>query len=147
MLSNFCKKCGSEFTHENTGIFDNGKVRFRFCNACNRRRAAKARILDPETSRTRKNEWQTQNLYGWSIAERDAQLASQGNACAICGRTGLIWGKGFHNVWHTDHEHGKEGTHRGILCANCNTALGNLEPFIDRVIEYLAEWKQKLSNK
>jgi hypothetical protein len=112
------------------------------CNQCNRDHANRWRQEHPEESKLRKNEWQTQKLYGWSIAERNAELESQGNACAICGRTGLKWGKGWKDTWHTDHEHGKEGTHRGILCAKCNTALGNLEPFMDQVISYLAKWKR-----
>lgn len=39
-----------------------------------------------------------------------------------------------------DHEHEKPGTHRGILCAWCNTALGRLEPNMQKVLEYLAEY-------
>ena len=75
-----------------------------------------------------------------SLEERDALLLEQGNACAICGRTGLVWGKGYNDVWHTDHEHDKPGTHRGILCATCNTALGKLEPHIIKIIQYLAKY-------
>ena len=76
-----------------------------------------------------------------SLEERDALLESQGSACGICGRTGLKWGKGFNDVWHIDHEHDKPGTHRGILCAYCNTALGRLEPHMDKVLAYLAKYK------
>lgn len=86
-----------------------------------------------------KTETQNRILYGRTY-DRDAQLASQGGACAICGKMGLTWGKGFNNVWHTDHAHGKEGTHRGVLCGTCNTALGRLEPFMDKVIAYLAQY-------
>ncbi len=96
-----------------------------------------------QCNRDRKNEWQCQKLYGCSIAERNAELASQGNACAICGRTGLVWGKGFNDVWHTDHDHGQDGTHRGILCATCNLALGKLEPHWDKVLAYLDKWRKR----
>jgi recombination endonuclease VII len=75
-----------------------------------------------------------------STSERDEVLAAQGGACAICGITGLTWGKGFARVWATDHKHGQEGTHRGVLCGNCNTALGKLEPHMDKVITYLAKY-------
>jgi hypothetical protein len=72
--------------------------------------------------------------------DRDVQLASQDGACAICGTTDCTWKSGFSNVWHTDHKHGQEGTHRGVLCGRCNTALGNLEPHMDKVIAYLAKY-------
>ena len=74
------------------------------------------------------------------LREREELLSEQGNACAICGITGLTWGKGFMRVWHVDHPHGQEGTHRGVLCAACNTALGRLEPHLDKVLAYLAKY-------
>jgi|GEM_PF-2407283 hypothetical protein len=133
---------GHEYTPENTGHFSNDKVSFRFCKQCARDRANKARALDPAAHNLRKNERQCVTLYGWTLAERDAELVAQGNACDICGRTGLKWGKGFNDVWHTDHEHDKPGTHRGILCATCNTALGKLEPHIIKVIQYLVKYNK-----
>ena len=79
-------------------------------------------------------------LYGITHSEREALLASQGGACAICGRTGLKWGKGL-NVWHTDHDHKKKGTHRGILCGRCNVVLGWAEPLLSKIIAYLKKWE------
>jgi hypothetical protein len=90
----------------------------------------------------RKQEWQRVKLYGLDNEGKTALLASQGNACDICGRTDLTDGKGFNDVWHTDHEHDKPGTHRGILCATCNTALGKLEPHIIKVIQYLVKYNK-----
>jgi len=87
---------------------------------------------------------QMRKRYGpdYDLPARDALLIEQGSACPICGRTGLVWDKGYNDTWHTDHEHGKEGTHRGILCARCNTALGRLEPNIIKVIQYLVKWNK-----
>jgi hypothetical protein len=90
----------------------------------------------------RKKEWQTRKLYGWTLEDRDAELVKQGNACALCGVTGLKWARGFAITWHTDHKHGKEGTHRGILCGSCNNALGVLEPHMDKVVAYLEKWRK-----
>jgi hypothetical protein len=75
-----------------------------------------------------------------TLAGRDALLASQDNACPICNRSDLKWGYGFNDVWHIDHPHDKPGTHRGVLCARCNTALGKLEPFFDKVVAYLKKY-------
>ena len=79
------------------------------------------------------------SLYGKDY-KRDDQLASQGNACAICGITGLTWTTSFNKGWHTDHNHALPGTHRGVLCATCNLALGKLEPHMDKVVAYLAKY-------
>jgi hypothetical protein len=144
-------KYGHEYTPENTWTKPDGTG--RACRACNRASQQKQRSNDPERLRANqrasyhrtpeehrlaKQEWQNKKLYGiQSIAERDAILASQGNACALCGRVDCHWGKGFTDTWHTDHNHDLPGTHRGILCAFCNTALGRLEPIMPKVIEYL----------
>jgi hypothetical protein len=56
--------------------------------------------------------------YGISLEERDALLLGQGGVCAICLR-----GTPTSIGWVVDHCH-KAGNVRGILCANCNTALG-----------------------
>jgi Recombination endonuclease VII len=129
---------GHEFTEENTWI--NPKDNTRICKICKSANYKRCREKHRERHLLRKNESQAKQLYGWTLADRDSLLTEQGNACAICGRTDLTWGKGFNDVWHTDHEHGKDGTHRGILCATCNTALGKLEPFMDKVIAYLAKY-------
>lgn len=48
-------------------------------------------------------------------------LEHQGGVCAICKRVPRA---GSH--WHTDHDH-KTGLVRGILCSQCNRALGKIE--------------------
>lgn len=53
--------------------------------------------------------------------EWDRVFEHQGRVCAICKR-GLR--PGAH--WHTDHHH-KTGKVRGILCSQCNRALGKIE--------------------
>jgi Recombination endonuclease VII len=146
-----CKR-GHEFTLENTRICN----RRRVCRLCCALRTRQYRELRPkvykikppvktaEEVRFRQSTWQYKKLYGIdSLDERDAILESQGHACAICGVTGLTWERGFKKVWHTDHDHGKPGTHRGILCGRCNLALGELEPYIDKVIAYLVRWNSE----
>jgi hypothetical protein len=133
-------KHGHELTPENSyQTFKNGKKNGRACIQCAHVLHKDYRRRNPEVMQRSRRKSQDGLRYGRDY-DRDAQLASQGGACAICGITGLKWGKGFNNVWHTDHVHGKEGTHRGVLCATCNTALGRLEPFMDKVIAYLAKY-------
>ena len=75
--------------------------------------------------------------HGLTADERDALIALQGGACAICGRTGLRL--------EVDHDHrchpGPTGCRlcvRGALCGRCNTALGRFgDARIPRLIAYL----------
>lgn len=60
----------------------------------------------------------------WKLKERDYQaiLKSQGGGCALCGKTEEEEGIRLA----IDHVHDKEPLDiRGILCVNCNNALGN----------------------
>lgn len=89
-----------------------------------------------------RNRAESQLFYRYGIKtleERDALLESQGNACKLCRRTDCIWGKGFQDVWHIDHEHGTDIV-RGILCAACNMLVGQIEknlPISQAAIEYV----------
>ena len=133
---------GHELTGNNSvQLYDkNGAKNGHRCRRCHQTRMRIAARADVTGSHYRSRmRHQNGTLYGWEY-DRDAQLASQGGACAICGITGLTWGKGFMKVWHTDHVHGQEGTHRGVLCAACNTALGRLEPHFSKVLAYLAKY-------
>lgn len=58
-----------------------------------------------------------------------AILEAQGHKCAICGKH--VNGDG-----HLDHNH-QTGAPRGILCSQCNLALGWLEPHLGYVAAYL----------
>jgi hypothetical protein len=70
----------------------------------------------------------------------DERLAQQGNVCAICG-TDTPGGRG---QFHADHDH-KTNQPRGVLCHNCNIALGNFKdnPEILRAaIDYLQRYSE-----
>jgi len=72
----------------------------------------------------------------------EERLADQGNLCAICG-TDTPGGKG---QFHADHDH-ETNQPRGVLCHNCNIALGNFRdnPEILRAaVEYLERWHNVL---
>lgn len=72
--------------------------------------------------------------YGVTQEWFDATLAAQGGRCAIC-LTDAPGGKG----WAIDHCHNGGGA-RGVLCPNCNSAIGLLKEdtgAIRRAIDYL----------
>jgi hypothetical protein len=75
--------------------------------------------------------------YGITVEEYDAMLEQQGNRCAIC-RTDKPGGKGR---FHVDHDH-QTGEVRGLLCNNCNRALGHFKDnvlILEQAIRYLNE--------
>jgi hypothetical protein len=75
-------------------------------------------------------------VYGISAEEFDSMLDGQGGACAICKKkTWPVQGK------YVDHDH-RGGKPRGILCYNCNVALGHLKDDISiakSLVNYLEE--------
>ena len=61
--------------------------------------------------------------YGLTLEDFDALLAAQGGGCAICGRP---------DADNVDHDH-RTGRVRGILCFNCNVAIGHIADDEDRL--------------
>lgn len=88
--------------------------------AANRERVNELNRVRIERNRVRISEQAYVRTYGITSAERDALFAAQGFACAICGSDAP---KNKNGRWHTDHCH-RTGKVRGVLCGQCNTALG-----------------------
>ena len=82
------------------------------CRECIAKRARENR--NPQRERG----YKLKGIYGISLEEFDTLLESQGFMCAICNRE-----KHTHKNWHVDHGH-ITNIVRGILCSQCNTALG-----------------------
>ena len=59
--------------------------------------------------------------YGITLAEYDEMLEIQSGGCAICGKTPKEEGKHLA----VDHNH-ETGNIRGLLCEDCNRAIGML---------------------
>ena len=76
--------------------------------------------LDCERSYARKNTFKY--IRGITIEERDAMFKEQDYRCKCCGSFESFSKKG----WHVDHCHRTEKI-RGVLCANCNIALGQVD--------------------
>ncbi|WP_251092694.1 endonuclease VII domain-containing protein [Streptomyces sp. Caat 7-52] len=121
----FCRRCGeikphSEW-HRNAAASDGLSTS---CKAC---RAVKGRARHLKRS------------YGLTEAGRDAMVVSQRGLCAICLDA---------PPEHVDHCH-KTGRVRGVLCFNCNSAIGKLRDDPDvgrRAVAYLEGnlWKPTL---
>lgn len=77
---------------------------------------------------------------GLTVADYERMLAAQRGRCAICRRQDPR-GNGR---WHIDHDH-VTGQVRGLLCSNCNLALGYLgdDPDVIRAAAtYVAKHRQ-----
>lgn len=65
----------------------------------------------------------TKDRYGITTEEKRALAAYQENVCAVCGSADTQNQK--YGDWFVDHNH-ETGEIRGLLCALCNFALGNV---------------------
>lgn len=72
----------------------------------------------PKLGRYKVRTWRLKHKYGITRAQYEEMFTSQGNKCAACPATEP--GK---SDWHIDHCH-KTGRVRGVLCRDCNIALG-----------------------
>lgn len=72
----------------------------------------------PENIARQNRSWQLKNRYGLSVEQYETLLALQDNSCAICQEP-----FSSSKDTHVDHCHATNMV-RGILCSNCNTALG-----------------------
>ena len=102
------------------------------CKSCTVKRTVE---YNRENSTSVKSQYLKRN-YGLTFEEFEAMLSDQDNCCAICGITKP---QGRHKRFCVDHHH-KTGKVRGLLCSNCNTALGLVGDNIDTLksmIDYL----------
>lgn len=141
-----CSKCGEcKLEDEFIPARGTGKVsRKRRCLECVRSTAKQwyannpdrwKETRDPAKHRANsKKHWEKRGLYlryGITQEQLDCQTTIQANACAICNQT--------QTKLHIDHDH-NSGKVRGLLCGNCNRALGlmydNVES-LEAAIDYL----------
>ncbi|HTW20285.1 MAG TPA: endonuclease VII domain-containing protein [Mycobacteriales bacterium] len=86
--------------------------RAQYCKVCHNARSRETR----ERLYGGGREYHLQRRYGIGQVDVDRMLAAQDGKCAVCGKA---------DPEHVDHDH-KTGTVRGLLCFNCNQALGNV---------------------
>jgi hypothetical protein len=85
--------------------------------------------------------------YGMEISDYEGLIKKQGGCCAICGHKPIDGAK-KENKLYIDHNH-KTQRVRGLLCMNCNSAIGHLNDdltIIKSALEYL-EINHKIDEK
>lgn len=92
---------------------------------------AEKRYRQSEACKQRLERNRLRTRYGLTVEQVAEMKLSQDNLCAICSLTP--------NTWHIDHDH-TTGKVRGLLCGQCNMALGLMKDDKDRLlkaVEYL----------
>lgn len=103
-----------------------------------RRTGTLRRFRAPAGQAWSRSEIHRHHRYGVTPEEYAATVRDQENACAICKRP-----FGASRNVHQDHDHAT-GQVRGVLCRDCNMAIGSLERtgipavWLD---QYLDDWK------
>lgn len=132
-----CKKCAS------------ARVRAIYASNPDYRTKQKANSvgwakINPEKAAVHRRKGELKRRFGLTPEQFAQLLASQGEACALCGATEhghnhnngrqpRLSG-GFDSNWPVDHCH-VDGRVRGLLCHTCNTQLGGYETLIERIGE------------
>lgn len=114
VTSKTCKRCGakkqlSEFARHPTGRFGHRPD----CKVCRRVFVNAAYNGGGERARAMHLSRQRKHRYGLATPEYEAFIKARG-ACEICGASERLV---------VDHDHVAKRL-RGVLCANCNNALG-----------------------
>ena len=136
-----CTKCGankpeSSFYDDIRNTKRSGKR--TFCIDCDKTRGKKYKAENHKKVSARVLEYRRIKHRYFEPGMFDERLAEQGGVCAIC-KTDTPGGKG---TFHADHDH-KKLKPRGVLCHNCNVALGNFQDnpeLLQAAIEYLNKY-------
>jgi hypothetical protein len=133
-LQAYCRECAAAY-HQQRQLAKGRRVRpkvatpegHKFCRACGEVRphaewhcrSTSPDGLDSCCKKCKAERQRADHLkrqYGITEAERDAMIESQKGLCVICLSAPAA---------HVDHCH-KTGRVRGVLCFNCNSAIGKL---------------------
>jgi hypothetical protein len=93
-----------------------------------------------EYKKVQVREWQYKKRFGITIETYNQMLLEQNNSCAVCERQPTD----FKRKFSIDHDH-KTGEIRGLLCDNCNHALGMVNDnslLLQKLILYLEKYNR-----
>ena len=100
----------------------------------------------PETQLKAKKNW-LRSRFGIEYEDYVAMIEQQDNKCAICGREERRrWRNKDTRALAVDHDH-ESGQIRGLLCADCNTAIGLMQDdvaLLAKAIDYLQSHRLKI---
>lgn len=129
-----CRVCGERKPKADFHWATARRYRRRACKACDYVRSEDQRASKLDQYRRAARERTFRRKYGLTLAAFDALLTDQNYRCRIC------WELLFIDTTHVDHDH-DSGAVRGLLCPNCNLALGHFrdDPWrLRQALAYLA---------
>lgn len=109
------------------------------CKDCLRIHQREWRAKNRDRSRYYSMRFRLRTKYGVTYEFYEELLEKQNHRCAICGQSETRKSNGVPILMAVDHDH-DTGKIRGVLCNNCNRALGLLKDDTDvlrKAIEYL----------
>ena len=128
-----CPKCKEVFPREKFTGRQSGKM-YSYCGECMKAVAREYRKNNPAKWRATKRKTNLKRLFGLTVARYDLMYSHQNGVCAVCGNpepTGKLLA--------VDHNH-VTGVVRGLLCSNCNRALGQFKDspvILESALNYL----------
>jgi hypothetical protein len=131
-----CKACNEEKALSEFYRRSGGRQGVQtMCKPCHKARGAELReqrkAADPEAFDRKWRESQYRRLYGIGVDDYERMSAEQGGVCAICGSADPK--RAADSVFSVDHDH-ETGAVRGLLCHDCNTALGKFGDSIETLL-------------
>ncbi len=129
-----CKGCSTTKPLSEFSV-SKGKVAYR-CKICFRGIINKRYSEDKTRIRSLNRASEFKNKYRITLEQYDVLLKEQNNLCAICKKHSDDCPK---QILYVDHCH-KSKAVRGLLCMNCNTAIGHLKDdilILESAIQYL----------
>lgn len=135
-----CKACQSAYLRgyreRNREVVVTAEAEYRKANRAEiaERQRSRYHSLDPDERYAHNRAHAYRYKYGITIEQYEALFSAQGGACAICARP-----PGTKPLC-VDHDH-NTGAVRGLLCSQCNTALGvfgDNEAGLRKALDYLA---------
>jgi hypothetical protein len=96
------------------------------------------KTYDNKDSRRRANRKTTASRYGLTVDQYEEMYEAQGGKCAICEQAETSLGNnGEIKMLAIDHDH-ETGKVRGLLCNNCNRAIGLLKDDVEVLLNAVA---------
>jgi hypothetical protein len=136
-----CRVCKKElpetefYVRDRSGKRRGGQAMCKSCNSEYMKNWIKNQTPEQRASRlSRQRDNDLRREFGITLADYDRMLAAQHGVCASCSRPPS--GNKNNSVLHVDHDH-ETGDVRGLLCGDCNRALGILRDDPDAIWQLL----------